>query len=46
MELLRELNEKGVTIVLATHNMHVADSCRRKLLLQDGVLVSDSGAAL
>ncbi len=46
VELLRELNEKGVTIVLATHNMHVADSCRRKLLLQDGVLVSDSGAAL
>lgn len=46
VELLRELNEKGVTIVLATHNMHVADSCRRKLLLQDGVLVGDSGAAL
>jgi predicted ABC-type transport system involved in lysophospholipase L1 biosynthesis ATPase subunit len=38
-QLLRRLNlEKGVTIVVVTHNEALADTCDRRLRLEDGRL--------
>lgn len=41
MEMMQELNEKeGVTILFASHDDYVVDNARRKILLDDGALVS------
>jgi putative ABC transport system ATP-binding protein len=41
MELLTALHQDGRTIMLVTHDEHVASYARRELVLRDGVLVSD-----
>lgn len=41
MELMRRLNERGVTIIIATHNEMVAEQCNRRIYINDGV-VSES----
>jgi putative ABC transport system ATP-binding protein len=41
MQLLGDLHREGRTIVLVTHDEHVASYADRELLLRDGVLVSD-----
>jgi putative ABC transport system ATP-binding protein len=41
MQLLWDLHREGRTIVLVTHDEHVASYADRELLLRDGVLVSD-----
>jgi putative ABC transport system ATP-binding protein len=41
MRLLTELHTEGRTIVLVTHDEHVASFADRELLLSDGVVVSD-----
>jgi putative ABC transport system ATP-binding protein len=41
MELLRELNEEGHTVVLITHEPEVASYTKRVVVLQDGRIVSD-----
>jgi putative ABC transport system ATP-binding protein len=33
--------EHGTTLVLITHNMHLANACARKILIQDGQIVRD-----
>lgn len=41
IEMMQELNEKeGVTILFASHDDYVVDNARRKILLEDGALVS------
>lgn len=41
IEMMQELNEKeGVTILFASHDDYVVDNARRKILLDDGALVS------
>ncbi|HHO65347.1 MAG TPA: ABC transporter ATP-binding protein [Epsilonproteobacteria bacterium] len=41
MKMMQELNEKeGVTILFASHDDYVVDNARRKILLDDGALVS------
>jgi putative ABC transport system ATP-binding protein len=45
MELLRELNELGHTIVLITHDMDIAKQAKRVVRIQDGKL-SEEGAGL
>ncbi|MEW2328760.1 ABC transporter ATP-binding protein [Micromonospora chersina] len=45
IELLRELNDDGVTIVVITHDERVASAMRRRIQLRDGLLVRDSGGA-
>ena len=46
MDLLRELNrELGVTLVLVTHDLGVAEQAERILHLTDGKIVRDSGEA-
>jgi putative ABC transport system ATP-binding protein len=41
--LLRELNADGVTIVVITHDDRVAAAMHRRIELQDGMVVRDSG---
>jgi putative ABC transport system ATP-binding protein len=45
LTLLRELNEEGTTLMVITHDSHVAAAMRRRIELQDGHLVRDSGSA-
>lgn len=47
LDLLRELNrELGVTLVLVTHDLGVAEQAERILHLTDGKIVRDSGEVL
>jgi len=38
MEIFRKLNEEGITIVLVTHERHIAEYARRIVHLRDGVI--------
>lgn len=38
MALFKELNEKGTTICMVTHDRRYADMAKRKLVLKDGIL--------
>ena len=40
INVFRELNEQGITIVIITHDMEVANSCERIITISDGMLVS------
>jgi putative ABC transport system ATP-binding protein len=41
MALIQSLNEEGVTIILVTHEPDVALYAKRRIVLRDGVIVSD-----
>ncbi|MGH3630635.1 MAG: ABC transporter ATP-binding protein, partial [Sciscionella sp.] len=41
MELIRELNVAGATIVMITHDMGLADQLPRQIRLLDGQVVAD-----
>ena len=44
--LIRELHARlGSTIVIVTHDMHVAESCSRTIALRDGAIVQDIARA-
>src|SRR5262245_12537550 len=45
MALLVELNDAGVTILFVTHEPDVSQYAKRKILLKDGVIVSDAPVA-
>ena len=45
MELIRELNAAGATIVMITHDGGLADQLPRQIRVLDGRVVSDVGAA-
>jgi putative ABC transport system ATP-binding protein len=45
MELIRELNGAGATILLITHDDGLADQLARQIRMLDGQVVSDVGAA-
>jgi putative ABC transport system ATP-binding protein len=42
MELFRDLNGKGITIVVVTHEAEVARYARRRIVFGDGVIVEDA----
>ncbi|MEV4537467.1 ABC transporter ATP-binding protein [Asanoa sp. NPDC049518] len=46
IDLLRELNADGVTIVVITHDEQVAAAMTRRVELRDGLVVLDTGSAL
>ena len=47
LELLRELNrELGITLVLVTHDLGVAEQAQRVIHLTDGKIARDSGGVL
>ena len=41
MKILQELNKKGKTIILVTHETYTAEHARRILRMQDGKIISD-----
>lgn len=42
MDLFTELNQKeGITVVLITHSVEIAERCPRRIILRDGNLVGD-----
>jgi putative ABC transport system ATP-binding protein len=45
MELLRELNADGATIIMITHDGELADRLPRRIRMLDGRVVSDTGGA-
>lgn len=45
VELLRDLNETGTTVIVITHDVELAESLPRRVSLRDGRIVSDSGRA-
>ena len=42
MELIRELNVAGATIILITHDAGIADQLPRQIRLLDGQVVADT----
>jgi macrolide transport system ATP-binding/permease protein len=45
MALLQELSDKGHTIILITHEPHIAQHAERVIEFQDGRIINDSGHA-
>jgi len=43
MELIRELNVAGATIIMITHDAGLADQLPRQIRVLDGRVVSDTG---
>ena len=41
LALFQDLNRQGSTLVIVTHDEHVAEHCSRVVRLRDGVIVSD-----
>jgi cell division transport system ATP-binding protein len=42
VQLLQQINHRGATVVMATHNREVVDLCRRRVLaIEDGLIVRD-----
>ncbi|NLD03565.1 MAG: ABC transporter ATP-binding protein [Clostridiales bacterium] len=44
MKLLRDLNESGKTIVIITHDVHIASQAKRTLRIVDGHIFVEGGA--
>jgi macrolide transport system ATP-binding/permease protein len=41
MAVLRELNHRGITVVIVTHEEEIAHEARRRIRMRDGVIQSD-----
>jgi len=41
MGVFQRLNEQGITVVMVTHEMDIANYCKRKIVMRDGVIKSD-----
>ncbi|MDY4840150.1 MAG: hypothetical protein SO160_11515 [Lachnospiraceae bacterium] len=41
MNLLQKLNQNGMTVVIITHDMNVADRCDRKIEISDGRIIGN-----
>ena len=44
LSVFRELNDQGITILLVTHEAHLAEYARRIIEMRDGLIVSDKDA--
>ncbi|MCQ4021589.1 MULTISPECIES: ABC transporter ATP-binding protein [unclassified Ruminococcus] len=42
MELFKELNDKGITVIIVTHDKEIAAHCNRLIEMKDGKIVFDS----
>ncbi len=43
MQLFRQLNEEGITIIVITHSREVAQEAKRLCLIRDGILTEERG---
>ena len=42
MKLLEEINERGTTVVVVTHNMEIVKVMQKRIItIQKGVIISD-----
>lgn len=41
LQLFRTLNADGLTLVIVTHDLEVAEQCKRRVTFRDGLIVSD-----
>ena len=41
MGLFQELNASGITLLMVTHELDIADYCRRVIIMRDGAILSD-----
>jgi putative ABC transport system ATP-binding protein len=41
MGVFQQLNEKGITIVMVTHEPDIASYCKRNIIMRDGKILSD-----
>ena len=39
--MFQKLNDSGITILMVTHELDIAQYCRRNLIMRDGRVVSD-----
>ena len=46
MALFEKLHREGLTLVIITHDQEVAERARRVITMRDGVIISDSDAAV
>ncbi|MCY3904955.1 MAG: ABC transporter ATP-binding protein [Caldilineaceae bacterium] len=46
MTLFEKLHREGLTLVIITHDQEVAERARRVITMRDGVIISDSDAAV
>jgi putative ABC transport system ATP-binding protein len=45
MGVFQKLNERGITIVMVTHELDIASYARRNIVMRDGVIVGDKPVA-
>jgi len=45
LQLMRDLNEQGHTVILITHDLFIADQAKRVIRIQDGQIAGDRGGA-
>jgi putative ABC transport system ATP-binding protein len=45
MGVFQKLNEQGITIVMVTHELDIAQYCKRMIVMRDGKVVSDAPVA-
>jgi len=43
MKIFEDLHDKGVTVVLVTHNPEIADQAERQIVIKDGKIIKDTG---
>jgi putative ABC transport system ATP-binding protein len=43
IEILEALNQRGITLIMVTHDPEVGERARRRILMRDGCIESDTG---
>lgn len=43
IDILKNLNKKGKTVIIVTHDLEIANVAKRKILIKDGKIESDTG---
>ena len=41
MSVFQRLNDEGITVVLVTHELDIAQHCRRMVVMKDGRMILD-----
>ena len=45
MGIFQSLNEKGMTVIMVTHELDIANYCKRIVVMRDGLIRSDTPVA-